>query len=192
MARAVRSYLIGGLHDTFSHEKLDLQAAPWQFRLLRVSPAAHLADNVSCEIFHSPLDDLPEYETLSYAWGIANKTLPICVNNKEYDVSTNLECALRYIRLRDQDRIIWVDSICINQSDIEEKTHQVRQMRQIYLGAKKVLVWLGEEWDANVALDHLNRLEKDPSNVECLYKTPQETWDACDALFYRRSWWSRT
>jgi hypothetical protein len=55
-----------------------------------------------------------------------------------------------------------------------------------------VLVWLGEEEYANIALDHLKRLENDTSNSECLYKAPQEAWDACDALFYRPAWWTRT
>jgi len=164
---------------------------PRQFRLLKVLPATQLADDVYCEILYSSLDKHPEYEALSYAWGDVKKTSPIFVGNKQYPATTNLDCALRYIKLRDQDRILWVDSLCINQDDIEEKNHQVRQMRHIYTRARQVLVWLGEEEDANIALDHLKRLEKDTSNLEC-YKAPQEAWDACDALFYWRDWWTRT
>lgn len=37
---------------------------------------------------------------------------------------------------------LWVDALCINQSDNEERSHQVRQMRQIYSRSKEVLCWV--------------------------------------------------
>ena len=43
------------------------------------------------------------------------------------------------------DRTFWIDSICINQEDDEERTQQVSIMRMIYQQASKVTIWLGEE-----------------------------------------------
>jgi hypothetical protein len=38
---------------------------------------------------------------------------------------------------------MWVDQICINQRDKDEKSHQVRLMDRIYEKAENVIVWLG-------------------------------------------------
>ncbi|KAH7224386.1 uncharacterized protein BKA55DRAFT_545969 [Fusarium redolens] len=50
---------------------------------------------------------------------------------------------LQNCRLDDQDRCLWVDAICINQSDVSERTHQVGMMREIYSTASRVLIYLG-------------------------------------------------
>jgi len=39
--------------------------------------------------------------------------------------------------------MLWVDAVCIDQSDVEEKSHQVALMPEIYFTATKVLCWLG-------------------------------------------------
>lgn len=59
-------------------------------------------------------------------------------------LGANLDQALRSLRLRDQDRTIWIDAICINQADITERGHQVAQMGKIYESATAVTAWLGE------------------------------------------------
>jgi hypothetical protein len=41
----------------------------------------------------------------------------------------------------------WMDAICINQDDNSERTHQVRQMKDIYQAASRTLVWLGPGTD---------------------------------------------
>lgn len=42
-------------------------------------------------------------------------------------------------------RYIWIDALCINQEDLDEKSHQVSLMRHIFARAEKVIVWLGQE-----------------------------------------------
>jgi hypothetical protein len=88
-------------------------------------------------------EPLPAYEALSYAWGDPNVLLPIILNSRVAHVTENLEIALRSLRSRDQERILWIDAISINQQDATEKSKQVLQMGQIYANAFKVLVWLG-------------------------------------------------
>lgn len=47
----------------------------------------------------------------------------------------------------DQERSLWVDALCINHSDMQERMHQVSRMSSIYEQASQVFVWLGEGWD---------------------------------------------
>jgi hypothetical protein len=61
-----------------------------------------------------------------------------------YDITKNLECALRYLRYKESPRVLWVDAICINQNDLAEMSEQVPKMGEIYSRAMKVYAWLGE------------------------------------------------
>jgi hypothetical protein len=61
-----------------------------------------------------------------------------------YCIKKNLECALRYLRSKESPRVLWVDAICINQNDLDEKSEQVPRMGEIYSRATKVYAWLGE------------------------------------------------
>ncbi|KAL8868332.1 MAG: hypothetical protein Q9174_005063 [Haloplaca sp. 1 TL-2023] len=69
--------------------------------------------------------------------------------------------ALDCFRLPDQDRVIWVDSICIDQDNIPEKNHQVRLMGRIYRQAECVLIWLGEEEEDTASAFAFMRLLRD-------------------------------
>jgi len=62
---------------------------------------------------------------------------------EEFQVTSNLEAALRHLRYRHQPRFLWVDAICINQSDPQERASQVLLMEFIYGMAFNVHVWLG-------------------------------------------------
>jgi len=59
-------------------------------------------------------------------------------------VTVNLEAALRQLKDKHITRI-WVDAVCINQDDRQERSIQVRNMKQIYSKAERVIAWLGEE-----------------------------------------------
>jgi hypothetical protein len=74
--------------------------------------------------------------------------------------TTNLELALRYLRLHDKPRTIWVDAICIDQTNIEERNQQVRLMKDIYSSCAVDLVWIGES-DERIqsAIDAVKRMK---------------------------------
>lgn len=58
------------------------------------------------------------------------------------------------------DRTLWVDAVCIDQSDTMERSRQVEIMQEIYMSAKQVIVWLGEESaQDSLALNSLNQLK---------------------------------
>lgn len=48
------------------------------------------------------------------------------------------------MRLKDNTRTLWVDALCINQEDNDERAHQVGLMGQIYSKSKTTLLWLGD------------------------------------------------
>jgi hypothetical protein len=41
--------------------------------------------------------------------------------------------------------MLWADTICINQTDDQEKSLQVPLIAKIYGQAEEVLIWLGDE-----------------------------------------------
>jgi hypothetical protein len=89
--------------------------------------------------------ECPHYEALSYVWGEAAFSRSMYCTTGKIALTLNLEAALKAMRYHDRDRIIWVDAICIDQSNVSERGHQVRLMGQIYANADRVLVWLGPD-----------------------------------------------
>ena len=96
------------------------------------------------------LRDRPGYEALSYTWGDPLDTRTVMLKDQPFQVTKNLEAALRNLRHRlihgtkSNDRVLWIDAICINQTDIQERNVQVRRMLDIYKSATRVVIWLGE------------------------------------------------
>ena len=87
-----------------------------------------------------------EFDALSYVWGSDSERLNITLNDCTAQVHRNLYTALPYLARRGDNgpvRPIWIDAICINQADHEEKMVQIREMNRVYKQAKKVWVWLG-------------------------------------------------
>ena len=96
------------------------------------------------------LNDFPKYEALSYCWGDTSEMTPIEMQEGTFNVTKNLRSALFHLRREDTSRTLWIDAICINQDGLEERAQQVSIMRDIYKGALRTVVWLG---DANVDSD---------------------------------------
>ena len=68
------------------------------------------------------------------------------------------------LRLRNRalERVLWVDAVCINETDDQEKEHQIQYMFEIYSLANRVVVWLGESVDgSDAALEHLRAIAVD-------------------------------
>ncbi|KAM7211348.1 Heterokaryon incompatibility protein (HET) domain containing protein [Rhypophila decipiens] len=112
-------------------------------RILSLKPGKR-TDPIVCTLSTTSLDDNPRYEALSYVWGDPSICEKIILDNQERDVTVNLFAALRRLRYPKKERHLWVDALCINQADNDEKTHQVGLMTFIYPQAKQVLVWLGD------------------------------------------------
>jgi heterokaryon incompatibility protein (HET) len=120
-----------------------LDAEEKEIRLLELLPG-RWTDPIACELSTVSLCGDPCYDALSYVWGNPKDTLPITVGGKPFQATTTVRSALRRLRSYQDSRTLWVDAICINQEDREEKTQQVMLMRHIYSSAKSVQVYLGE------------------------------------------------
>jgi len=95
-----------------------------------------------------------EYEALSYAWGKAISLRKVLLDGIELGVTESLDQGLRRLRFDGKPRMLWVDALCTNQRDVEERSHQVQHMAMIYKSAKSVVIWLGE-WPNNAACSHV-------------------------------------
>ncbi|KAF1981028.1 hypothetical protein K402DRAFT_307372, partial [Aulographum hederae CBS 113979] len=130
-----------------------------EIRLLEIQ-SGQLDDPLVCSLVYASIsdpDNVP-YSTLSYCWGIrkevATMALSIAMRSPllqgptqllQIQVQANLHNALRYLRHeRGGPRVVWADAVCINQQGIEERNQQVAMMRDIYVCAKDVRIWLGE------------------------------------------------
>lgn len=114
------------------------------FRLLRVLPSLSHGSPLRCELFTSSISrERDEYIAGSYVWGSPEPKMSILLDGALFQVRNNLFRFLKAFRSRYQTQIIWLDAICINQDDIQERSHQVQEMKRIYSGAKCVYSWLG-------------------------------------------------
>ncbi|KAK8103037.1 Heterokaryon incompatibility protein 6- OR allele, partial [Apiospora sp. TS-2023a] len=117
-----------------------------EFRLLLVQ-AGEGDEAVKCQLLHASLKDgadRPPYETVSYCWGDPAETGAIFVDGLEMVVPLSAAAVLKRMRKPTEDRTLWIDAICINQDDVDERGRQVALMRKIYCNTVQNLIWLGE------------------------------------------------
>jgi hypothetical protein len=126
---------------SFSYASLSVEVI--EIRLLRLDKSTSADEPVNCTLFKAPLDSKPDYVALSYEWGDSSVLETITVDGTSVTVRRNLALALKQISLAQGDMVLWVDAICINQTDVDERNHQVSLMRVIYKQASVVISWLG-------------------------------------------------
>ncbi|KAI0548000.1 HET-domain-containing protein [Xylaria curta] len=108
----------------------------------------HVESDSDSEDSHSRQRIYPpqRYEALSYVWGERQQQQQqyIFLDDKtqRFPVTQNLYELLRSLRRPQAFRKLWVDAICINQSDHEEKKIQLSLLRRIYQQAEKVIAYL--------------------------------------------------
>jgi hypothetical protein len=95
-----------------------------------------------------PIDALPNFGALSYAWSTddepASLSGELLCDGASIMITKNCEAALKRLRRPKEDQVLWVDAVCIDQSNIEERSLQVGLMRQIYSQASWVALWVGD------------------------------------------------
>ena len=112
-------------------------------RLLQIEPSSRTSDAIFCLLAEHNIDDhTPTYAALSYIWGDARSSIPISLNNHRTNVTKNLYDALVQIRATFPGLLLWIDAICINQSNSQERNQQVAMMRNIYSKASHTIAWL--------------------------------------------------
>jgi hypothetical protein len=111
-----------------------------------------------CTIERVSIDDNPTFEALSYTWGTSPERYQIQVGASVLSIGKNLAVALRTLSSGDKLRTIWIDAICIDQSNAAERNHQVRFMKDIYTRASSV--------GSDALLEHLDTLDASSALVE--------------------------
>jgi hypothetical protein len=99
---------------------------------------------VTLQHFH--LEFMPPYEAISYTWGSAEKNSQVFINGVPFLTTASAFSVLRSRSSIWRTRLIWIDSICINQDDDQEKGQQVGLMGDIYRGCSRAVIWLGD-WE---------------------------------------------
>lgn len=126
-----------------AYQYVPLNDAWKNFRIVMLCPGVGEQDIV-CRMAQVPLFGRVEYEALSYTWGPPTSPCTIQVENQSLHIRENLFSALKALRLATSPRYLWIDALCINQEDDQEKSLQLQRMRIIYQRASDIVVWLGE------------------------------------------------
>ncbi|KAF2032829.1 HET-domain-containing protein, partial [Setomelanomma holmii] len=101
---------------------------------------------------------LPAYTALSYSWGDTIRLRQIAVGRNVWiTIRNNLyEFLCQRSSSMSEPELFWIDAICIDQSNVQERNHQVNLMKQIYVKASRVCIWLGVEAEnSSLAMDYL-------------------------------------
>ncbi|KAF4829613.1 Heterokaryon incompatibility protein 6, OR allele [Colletotrichum tropicale] len=120
-----------------------------KIRLLKLLPGKY-HDPLHCKLQIVDLQFKPEYEALSYTWADSNGDSSLSQQiyvGERHDIlfiTANCANALRRLRFPLWSRDLWVDAICIDQHNTQERSHQVGIMRYIYATAERVIIYLGE------------------------------------------------
>lgn len=129
------------------YKHLDLNS--YEIRMLVLNGVGE-DEKLQCTLEHTSLLNPGPYSALSYRWGEPTNTKQIILNGSLVEVTANLEAALRQLQSHGHKRI-WADALCINQSDLEERGVQVRNIRLIYSNAQNVVAWIGND-EENIAI----------------------------------------
>ncbi|KAF4952806.1 hypothetical protein FGADI_6467 [Fusarium gaditjirri] len=169
------------------------------FRLISLQPGRDDTP-LMARLLITNIYDAQCYEAISYVWGDLKDLVPINIQGEEDAetqalISQNCHAALSSFRYSDSPRLLWIDSICIDQDSPIEKNHQLSLMARIYKNASQVLVYLGQGTpDSDAAMRCIREIDE-PSN-DAGYKAVeasgiiQQNQSAVSNLF-KRPWFFR-
>ena len=184
-----------------------------EIRLLKL-----LDSSVSCfEFVYASIDDPPRYAALSYTWGDVKGSESIIIDGHSVEITCNLSDALHTLstRMGISGLLLWVDAVCINQDNLEERSSQVNIMTEIFQKGQNVWIWLGNaSSESDIAMrairdfgtffyDHEAEISTMPHGADSgisptnprIYGSAgsprMQSWHYIRDLL-RRPWWSRT
>jgi hypothetical protein len=113
-----------------------------QIRLLLLDAGIE-EDDISASLEVWDRTAAPTYRAISYVCGDSDHMQDVTFNGSRVSVRHNCHYALWQARLHFPESRVWIDAVCINQLDLEEKTAQVTMMSETYAGAVQVLAGIG-------------------------------------------------
>ncbi|KAF2679139.1 HET-domain-containing protein [Lentithecium fluviatile CBS 122367] len=157
-------------------------------KLLRNGPDAP----ISCRFCTTKLSSPKLYKAVSYTWGDPASTRSILLDGETFAIRENLWNFLNQERQVQHPSYLWIDAICIDQTNDIERGYQVALMREIYSKAFKVTVWLGPSTeDTRSHLLHLQYLSKFSKTIELHSWEPDFTdfvLELCRRPYWHRVW----
>lgn len=169
------------------------------FRLLELLPGKG-GSVIQCRLKIHSINFHPSYDAISYVWGRPEDKTSILCNRKHLRIPFFLCNALEELRYENTSRILWADSICINQEDTNERGHQVQLMRSIFYQAENVQAWLGRgtKCNAHVAFQLIDAIYEEWASgdwhhlSEVVRKVPDSHWSELRRIlgypWFRRLW----
>jgi len=184
-----------------------------EIRLLTLHPGT-FSSEIRLSLDITPLTKVktPLFEAVSYTWGSAENPVNIFIGDSgrsQLAVTQNLAEALPRLRYQDRPRVLWIDAVCVDQKNLEERSQQVNRMADIFSKASKVLVWLGPaKYDSSLALELFQEIASyvyvDKRTEKLVAISDHEDWadkyyglpfqeDELKAILhlFRRPWFSR-
>lgn len=169
-----------------------------EIRLLRIrikeSPAGDSKEYydltiVHCHVAHPPKNG---YVTISYVWGNQDDLTRIYLGACSHYLGVTRSCASILRRVAKnycRDTLyVWIDALCINQTDLQERGEQVHLMGVIYNDAREVIIDLGEADKLTTkAFEYIRRR----SSVAFGEKNRVAALNGIKSLL-KREWFSRT
>lgn len=154
-------------------------------RLIDILPSSGNG-TIECKLSHATTET--KYFCLSYVWGSMDDPCTITINGKPFIVRKNLWEFLKsasdlaagsQVTGIDIPRVpvssLWIDALCINQDNMQEKNQQVQQMGEIYEKAQFVVSWLGDNHEVGLFLKSLST-EIDRTTTFCRNTYWQRAW----------------
>ncbi|KAK4226971.1 heterokaryon incompatibility protein-domain-containing protein [Podospora fimiseda] len=171
--------------------------------------------SISCTITHHPLISPPPYTALSYMWGSDSESYCPHILRVNGNGTLKIRCNLydflcqvmpsakrkKHKKSRSFVGFLWIDALCINQEDFEEKSRQIPLMARIYSSAKRIVMWLGNPSDeTDRAMDIYSRISAaaadgtlpavSPSSLRQIV-SPKDSKQLCGfngLPYWKRSW----
>ena len=134
-------------------------------RILLLLPGNRSAP-LQCELYRADVPGVispegaggPTFEALSYAWGDGNLSRRLFCNDSAIKITQSLHDALIHLRHLKATRMLWIDAVCIDQNNNDERIVQLPHMKDIYQHANQVVIWLGLADDSTSRALHLLQL----------------------------------
>jgi hypothetical protein len=167
-------------HSIYSPLVLSIRS----IRLVRISSRLSCKGLVQCEMLQTDIES--DYTCLSYVWGQLNGGNEIIINEQRHIVRNNLFQFLRSARKKKLGWL-WIDTLCIDQANHAERTHQVKQMGLIYTKARQVIAWLGNSTPVVDFLTRGPRRGTDPylATTFCLNEYWKRAWVTQEVMLAR-------
>jgi hypothetical protein len=163
---------------------------PREIRLLKLFPAPP-AEPLQGDLLQYPLEDAPPYQAVSYTWGDPKAIRLIWINGNRLGLTENAHGALHRLRSLTNEQLFWIDSICIDQSSLDEKNQQINLMADIYRTASGVTAWLGNGRHASLARFFIRDLWLRLRDSHHVVINPNEAkWNALIS-FLKHTWFNR-